>query len=995
MKYCPTCQTQFEGDETFCPHDGTRLEEGAQPSPGRLTGSSLQNTVNLEGFLYSDHLGERYRGRLLADNTEVRVTVCHRSFDTDSIDKARQIVDGLPSPMPAETLSVHTVQQDSEFLYFIEESADTETLARLLKKKGPLPWRQALHLTVKAGRSLTWLADQGVPHRTLHSRSIFVDNPEASTVQLGEWCLGLITFPPPPVDDDTPATAVPVYPGFLAPEWLVADDVDLQRSVVYSMGAILCTALGAPLFDDDTLENQSFLDWLGDETTPSTELPSLGDDAPEHLVDLIDMMVAPSPEKRFQTPKAALVALSSLLDSTPDEVAPSLGSRDEAPFSVSRQTRPVPLPDHEEDAEAPDSAVRDKRQTVTGLPSQDPTDDEEKSLSHDTNIGHIPRIIISAPDADESDDAMPRQGATTAEFKTSETDDSDEASDSGDEGEQDQPKRKQTLMMGSVSVEDEPEDSDEDKQTETDEPATQEEDPAGDPDDADEAETESGKDLDDTVQHYILDTPKDGAKKEKPADTDDGDDLKSDQKETARETPSSIIVDTAGEESDDQTKDDEDDQKTPASVIVDADLPAESEPSDDADETEDDEEVGEDDQIEEEEEAEPASKPAVRTPADAIGGDQSSDDISIGFVKARQSGGDDFADPWFSRSTEDAWEQDFVREAHERSRRIEKWTRIGMIVGGITIVVAAAILFQGVYAPEEEEEREAVILTSDEQPEELDEAELANLQDRFDRAMERERLIRPRDQSALMALKDLERYADEAVYEEARQRFVEAADELSRLHEEQGTLLAARDLSGYASSNAPDDEELRERAQRVQEKFVQSQEEEASRDEELAADESDGEENQEDDPSSADGAESEEVASAADSAPAPTPSGGSGIDIDDLIAQAQAAEEAREPGRAREKYTTILEHAPNHARANAGLGELYFHDGSYDEAINYQRRAVDAAPNNVTYRLRLGMSHHRLQQYGDAIAIWEEVLEIDPGNARAELYIDRAQQRMN
>lgn len=53
------------------------------------------------------------------------------------------------------------------------------------------------------------------------------------------------------------------------------------------------------------------------------------------------------------------------------------------------------------------------------------------------------------------------------------------------------------------------------------------------------------------------------------------------------------------------------------------------------------------------------------------------------------------------------------------------------------------------------------------------------------------------------------------------------------------------------------------------------------------------------------------------------------------------------------------------------------------EAVNDYRRALDAEPTNTEWQLRLALVFHQLGRFGDALAVYQAILDREPGNADA------------
>ncbi len=925
MKYCPTCQTQFEGQEAFCPHDGTRLVDQSTHQPGHLTGSSLAGIVNLEGYLFSDHLGERYRARLLSDNSLVRVTVFHRRFDTGRIESAQEDWRRLGSPLPSHLLSVHSVHADDSPGFVVEEWPEAYPLSRLLKKKKRLTWRQALFLTIKIARVLNWMADAGVPHRSLHPRSLFIDDPEEGELILGEWLHGLFTFPLPELTEDTPGAAIPVYPGYLAPEWIEGGDIDLHCAAVYSAGAVLYTALGQPLCDAD--DPEELHRWLAKEASqaPQLELP---DGAPDSIAALAEVMIAPCPEKRFDSPLAAIAALASILEVSADQIAPAVKPRKDSPFDDST------TPDDSKSQTARQEDISDARKTHIGLPAQAMDEDDD-----DPPAKAAPRVIVDGDSTSIDDDAIPRQARDN-----SSTDDADE----------DVPRSKQTLMMGTASpvgVEDDATSEDEaqadddsnvsgstvvnfrldDSDGEGDAEDSEQTSDARDSNDEEaESSDESEEAEDDVAGNTVLNFSLKDDDSKSSDDEDENAEASSDEEEEDGESS-----DEGNEERSDSENDGDPEENT-ASIIVDSELQSDpSEPLDDDAESDEPEESSD------------------------------SDGLSIGFVEAQQAEDDGVSDVFFARSNQDAWEQEVVRASYEQSERMEKVTRWGMIIGGLIILAGAVLYFQAIYEPTEEEDDESSGYAWDNNG--VDEAEWDYEIERFHDAVERGDIIRPDGGSAEDILEGLRRHPNSDIYPEYRQLFVEAADEQSRKQEEAGELRMAFALARTADDYARGDEELRERSERLHDEYqeLRQRERQALQDQADQSSTDEGEDSY--DPDDPFAELLEEAFSAL-----------SDHDYDDAIEKFGAVldEDSEHPVATRGMANTyfrqgdyeqaleyqkiLVELLPDEIKDRLQLGTIYFESEHYEEAIEQWKKILEDEPDNRDAQRYINLAERHL-----------------------------------
>jgi spermidine synthase len=85
------------------------------------------------------------------------------------------------------------------------------------------------------------------------------------------------------------------------------------------------------------------------------------------------------------------------------------------------------------------------------------------------------------------------------------------------------------------------------------------------------------------------------------------------------------------------------------------------------------------------------------------------------------------------------------------------------------------------------------------------------------------------------------------------------------------------------------------------------------------------------------------------------------------------------PGRMMaEEYARVLEAAPGHERASAGLAEIRLKEGSFEEARAAARRGVEKNPRSAMLRLIHGKILKEMNRRDEARSEWEEAANLDP-----------------
>ena len=578
MKVCPNCQSRFDQGESFCPNDGSKLVDAEKLSPGEWTGRELGEAVRLDELYGVDPIGERYRGTLLSDQRAVRVTV----FNQDSepletrLGDVKSALDQLQNPIPPEILAVHSFQLDEETSYVVEQTADGQTLREVLDDQEKLPWKSAIRIAAHLAQALHWMAERGHIHRGLHPGAIYITDVDEGTVQVGDWLQAALTFEDEPMERAENGAAFVGFAPYMPPEMIRDEGTFDERS----------------LNSDETTET---LKRHLHEKPLKLKIASGSEDFHPELDDVLSMMWGKSPDERFQTPKATIAALSSLVDESPRNLAPAPSIADKAVFEAP--------PEGEDEADAGDSvdttdktAEEKPAETMLGIGGPSPasetqSDEDEPESSIETgeaaiekeeedderdrvSSSEMPSIIIEDP---ELRSAMDGGEAEDEEEDDTSDDEADEEPDEASESASDV----ETDGSDETSDEDEPESDDEDDEGPESEEADGEQPEAEAESDLEEIEDGDGED----------DTESDV---EEIEDGDDEDDTESDVEEIEDGDDEDDTEATDSEEDDAADEEPEADEAERNEEVVDETDDTDDEP--DEDEPPDEDESGGDEE---------------------------------------------------------------------------------------------------------------------------------------------------------------------------------------------------------------------------------------------------------------------------------------------------------------------------------------------------------------------------------------------------------------
>ncbi len=948
LKFCRSCGDLFESGESFCQNDGTRLEEASE-SIGQLVGDTLSETVKLERIEFADAMGERYGGRLTQTKRPVYVTVFNRGFRpaNDALRLVETARAKVGSPMPTALTTILRAELDKDPPFIVETAPRGPSIRSLMHERGRLDWQTAAKIGANVARIIEWLNEAGVTHHGLHPGSIFITDIGAGNVQLGEWYSEDAQWVENPMQAlKARPEAFVGYVEYMAPELAESSDAADLRSAVYALGVLIYEmVIGKPPFVGPS--GGEILRRHVHEQPVRLSIARSGGEVHPDLDQLVEMMLAKNPDKRFQSPAAIVAALSNLVERDPDELAPPVERAESQEDDDLYSTIEMSQIDRSE-VPGLDEYEKKKAQKDLRSTAQNPV---AKATRRDESATSEPASRADADDAEDTKTKKTMMLGNIGKALEKEAERQAKESQKSDAG--------STLMMGSVRNLGTAPDVDDDASAEG----------VGDSDSKAEilkpAKIGSG-----------ASTAKDG--EPAPDETDDGssdleDELDdSDSRQTVQLSPELMDEVQAANSSSETSSEEKPEVADPE--------PSEAEESqldDNGEEAESDEEPSEED-----------------------GG------LQIGFVEMDRSVElKDDDDDWFSRTTEDAWEDSMIAEHHEQAENRNRQVVFGLIGALAIAFVGLFVYFQFIWEPEPEEGAEEVAAAEETSSEEEDPADLDALQAKIVAAMDDGRMIQPVGNSAVSHLQALKRAEGEdgEKYVRLRDAFVKRALEQARSAEKDGSLLLARNLAGYASQLDPQNAELKAYAGALHRRYTGVDEVDAGAGDAGALAKADtgseGDLNEavaaiETPPEKPEKPEKPEETTK----PQRPPEEKAKPDRSkarDLAKRARAAYSRGDVSTAQTLYEAAMREDANNHTIHAGLGQVYFDKAAYSKAVRYQGNAVRLKPSRIDYRISLGQSYYRLGRYQDAIKAWEAVLAKDPNNKNARQYIQLARRKLN
>jgi serine/threonine protein kinase len=244
--------------------------------------------------------------------------------------------------------------------FVVLEFLEGETLAEVLRRRGRLPWPEAVRLLFQILQGLDYLHEQGVVHGHLEPANLMLvpggrassaDSTAGATVKLLDIGMGRDLFRQ--IADAAAADLRRLGAGILrgpaadlAPEQARDPRHSDIRADIYSLGCILYHCLtGEPPFGGRSLLHQV----VRHATETPRPVQEFDPEIPDWVTQLLERMLAKDPAQRYSTPRHVLDALRGTLG-TDHEVSspPPVPAFSEGKPEQSCQEPPGEEPDSEE-----------------------------------------------------------------------------------------------------------------------------------------------------------------------------------------------------------------------------------------------------------------------------------------------------------------------------------------------------------------------------------------------------------------------------------------------------------------------------------------------------------------------------------------------------------------------------------------------------------------------------------------------------------------------
>jgi serine/threonine protein kinase len=299
--------------EWMCkPADGAAEETGG--TIDALTPEEREKLQVVGEYTLVEELGSGGMGRVFkAIHRQMRRTVAIKLLppslvqSTESVERFQREIQALAKLSHPNIVGIHDAGATDGTYYYVMDLIDGEDLARLVKKRGPLPLEQALNYIRQAARGLEYAHWQGIVHRDIKPSNLILDH--EGTVKILD--LGIARFQPQSsetVDDLTKTGCILGTVDYMPPEQALDTRRADHRADIYSLGCTLYFLLtGQPIYGGNTVMERL----VGHREHPVPSLRKACPHTPPWVNRAFQKMVAKKTEDRYQTASEVVAALEA------------------------------------------------------------------------------------------------------------------------------------------------------------------------------------------------------------------------------------------------------------------------------------------------------------------------------------------------------------------------------------------------------------------------------------------------------------------------------------------------------------------------------------------------------------------------------------------------------------------------------------------------------------------------------------------------------------
>src|SRR3989440_9511848 len=171
MKFCPTCNSKYDDNVSFCPKDGEVLEE----DPQTFIGSVLDGQYQVETLLVRGGMGAVYRARhiLLGDRVAIKMLPPEMRSNTEWLRRFQREGRAARRFRHPNAVTVYDLRTSADgTIYLVMEYVEGNTLDAELRRRGKFSPADAVAVLDPIMGGLDEAHAMGVGHRDRQPENI-------------------------------------------------------------------------------------------------------------------------------------------------------------------------------------------------------------------------------------------------------------------------------------------------------------------------------------------------------------------------------------------------------------------------------------------------------------------------------------------------------------------------------------------------------------------------------------------------------------------------------------------------------------------------------------------------------------------------------------------------------------------------------------------------------------------------------------------------------
>jgi len=313
MKICPTCDTTYEDNASFCSVDGKELVNTDQADPSYPLGTVLDDRYRLVQFIGAGGMGEVYR----AEHIYIQKTVALKLLRPEITGSAEAVQRFYQEARASSSIGHRNIVTIEDFgklddgsIYLAMEYLSGSTLAGLIRKE-TLPLPRALKIVLQIAHGLSAAHARGIIHRDMKPENVFVIQDEAGgdMVKILDFGIAKINQTDSGGQNLTKTGTIFGTPHYMSPEQALGERLD-PRTDLYSLGIVLFELVTGRV----PFKAESFLGILTQHVTAEVPHPTrLNPDIPMAMERIILKALSKDREQRQRDMEELIDELQAFL----------------------------------------------------------------------------------------------------------------------------------------------------------------------------------------------------------------------------------------------------------------------------------------------------------------------------------------------------------------------------------------------------------------------------------------------------------------------------------------------------------------------------------------------------------------------------------------------------------------------------------------------------------------------------------------------------------